>query len=655
MLAKRSPSAARKARALLLGLLLTIPALAPAAEPVRLSGSVKDSLGNLLEDVEVLFVPASAQSATPAALVYTDDAGRFVVDRIAPGTYRMAALKKGYLTFVGPVDTLVRESLDVVMRPALAIDPEKVPASASWSLRIPRRGILREVEARPAEAAEVPSRAAGESRLAEDVNVQVEQLFSVGTTAAEPGAESAGMRPTETQMDVASAIGERGRIAVHGRREHFDTPASPQAASAAQSGSAVRLDLSYDTGADGRLDVNAYVDRADYRLSNTATDAPTALEQERRTWGYEATWARQIDPGRRMAFELNYQDLTLTRSDMLSNRALAARGLYERRSGMDHELQVTVETQILELPAVFVAEPGAVADPLDDAVTNWSVLADAQDTWSVAAPFALIYGLGYKQAMAHDANLIVPRFGAAMSSGGWFLRAVLSLHEVAGGDRRGPTTGKTAFRPEDSLGYEASLEVPLLSSLHVESAVRYAPVQVDPMGFAGGTLSAFEHPLYVTDGNAAVREERFALIEDRGESSTYLEVTQGRADGAVAPLLPFGATSAASRGVRVAYRTGRFGMRLPAHGTDVQLEYRRVDAENPPDDGEAEKASEETVELRLRQDLPPFQVPGDWSVLVGVRLGSVESGDVESWDGHGGEESLQALNQRFSAGVSVSF
>ena len=211
------------------------------------------------------------------------------------------------------------------------------------------------------------------------------------------------------------------------------------------------------------------------------------------------------------------------------------------------------------------------------------------------------------------------------------------------------------FRPEDRVGYEAEVEVPLARNVRLRGGSSYSPILFDYFGYLHGAAGLDEHPLYLTDGNAAVHEHRLLLVEDRGGSRTYLELSDGRVAGAVAPLLPFEGPVPVRAGRQLRYRNGRFGVVFPERGTDLRVEYSWVEAEGADDRDRAPDAIQESVEFRVKQDVSGLQVPGDWRVLVGVRLGTVRTDDLESWSSAEASETVDALNRRISAGVSVLF
>jgi hypothetical protein len=318
-----------------------------------------------------------------------------------------------------------------------------------------------------------------------------------------------------------------------------------------------------------------------------------------------------------------------------------------------HDLQVDLRSQLLRWPTTPLTTmplQNGAGDP------TWTVQADAQDTWSVSVPFSLVYGLGYKQAMlARDAKLVVPKVGGSVRSGGWFVRALVSYHTVAGAAEPLEANAFAPFRPVDPLGYEAEIEMPVATNMRLRGGVSYSPIQFDYFGYVHGNDDLGEHPLYLTDGNSAVREHRLALVEERGRSRTYVEFSDGCAEGTVAPLLPFEGLPPIVAGRDLRYRNGRVGVVFPTHGTDLRLEYRRVEASGTEERRETTDSVQESVEVRVKTDVPTTQLPGDWRVLLAVRMGTVRSGDLETWSEDDESESVNALNRRISAGLSVLF
>ena len=213
-----------------------------------------------------------------------------------------------------------------------------------------------------------------------------------------------------------------------------------------------------------------------------------------------------------------------------------------------------------------------------------------------------------------------------------------------------------SFRPVHSLGYEAEIEVPLARSVRLRGGTTYSPIQFAYFGYLqGGAGGIDDHPLYLSDGNSSVQEHRLSLVEERGIARTYLELADGRAEGTVAPLLPFDGVMPVMGSGYVRYRSGRLGFRFPTRGTELRFEYRRVEAESAAENGARTESSQESLEVRVKADVPTMQVPGDWRVLVALRLADVRSDDLEAMSPSIVAESVSALNRRISAGVAVLF
>jgi hypothetical protein len=641
-----------------------------AADPEPLAGTVRDTVGNVLAGVEVLFVRMPSDRFTPTAVAHTDRAGRFRVAKLVPGRYRIAALKQGYRTFVGQIDTFARETIDLVLRPAVKVEQASLPRDSSWALRLPRRGMLHETGAGPEPAGRDVESGANASPE-EALRLELAQFFSLSAGVAEEHPEDTEIQPSETRMMLASAIGERGNFLVKGRREQLGATSSNdlQGSTANLSDASVNLNLSYDTSPDAQLAVTAFFNQIDYELSAGPLEAPAALEQQQQTWGYDASWSKQIDAARRFVVALVYQDTSLVRPaheeiptptftadprSAVSNRAVGAHGTYESVMSERHDVQFALRTQLLSWPTTAPRMVWLRPDAADQ--STWTVQADAQDTWALSAPFSLVYGLAYKQAWtAREASLVVPRLGGSVAVGGWYLRALVSYHSVTGSEEPIAARGIAPLRPAESLGYEAEVEMPVARNVRLRGGVSYSPIQFNHVGYFGGADAHDEHPLYLTDGNSAVHEHRLALVEERGSSRMYLELSDGRAEGTVAPLLPFAGPPAVRPGRQLRYWNGRFGVMVPSWGTDLRVEYRRVEAARTLWRRDILDSIQESVEVRVRQDVAERQIPGDWQLLMALRLGTVRSNDLEAWSPDGGADSLDALNRRISAGVSVLF
>ena len=617
-----------------------------AAAPPVLEGTVRDSLGNVLAGVELLFVEIPATGFAPAATTTSGREGRFRVERLLPGRYRIAALKQGYRTFIGQINTALQESVELVLQPAVELDARELPRDPAWALRLPRRGILHELEGN---ATGVESAAAQD-----DLSVEIEQHFALNAAAAESRPEDTEINASRTGLALASTLGANGNLRLRGHQERLGTEAAPAegAGSASRRAAAVSLDMAYETGDESQLAMTAHFNETDYGLVSGEVDARSLRQQNQRSWGYDASWTKRLDPDSQVAVAVGVVDASLAATSTVSNRTVGAEGSYAATMSDRHELQVALRAQLLRAPSSpYHGNPYDAAGAYGSA---WSIQADAQDTWSVSSPVALVYGLGYKQAfVVGESTLVVPRLGGSLEAGGWQARAIVSYHSVTGERTETIAPEPAALRPARRFGYEAELEIPLAEEIHLRGGSRYMPIQFGYFGYLAGVTVGDEHPLYLTDGNAAVEEHRLVLSEERGPSQTYLELSDGFADGAVMPLLPFDGPVAITDGRELRYRNGRLGVVLPNSGTDLRVEYLRLQAGTVR--GGRPASLQESVEFRVRQMISRRQLPGDWRLLLALRLGSIQSDELEAWGEGEASETASALNRRISAGVSVLF
>lgn len=635
------------------------------AAPIGFSGTVHDSLGHGLEGVEVLVLAWSTSS--PVAVLRSDREGRFGTGELGAGSYRVAAFKEGYLASIGSVDTWIGQSIDLVLHPMPQPEGTRaapLPRDASWMLRLPRRSILRVQQ--PTPPAADGELEASDDGFAEPMRLQLDQLFSVSLEPVDTQVRGGELEATETRMMLSSSMGDRGRILFHGRHEDLGSSSrsGESTSSAGQQAQALSVDMSHQTGADSRLAVAAFYGQKDYELSTESMD-PVALESVRhaqRTWGYDASWSLGLADVGRMEVELDFQDTLLTAphtdsgsgaGDGFANRALTAEGSFQRSSSARHQTEVALRAghqwwSTAQLPS---AEPSAGQD-----LGGWSVQLEAQDSWAVSGPLTLVYGLGYKQALlARDAALIVPRLGGSWSFDGGTVRAAASYHAVV--DRSSQLDAppeSIPFRPRGTLGYEAEVEWPFASGLSLKGGTSYSPWQFRALGYGDGTLAADPLPLYMTDGNASLRENHVVLVAQRSATRAYLELHGGRVQGTVAPLLPFDAMVGLAPETGLHYLNARCGVDMRGYGTDIVLDYFKVGARAAG--GDPGRSLQESIELRMQQELRGLQTRVDLRFLAALRVGMVEADSVNEWLQQGGDPApLEALNRRLTAGLSVSF
>jgi len=644
----------------------------PTDHGLSFGGVVRDTVGALVGNVEVLLVDPASEP-TPRATTRSDAAGKFHFEGLDPAVYRIAALKDGYLTFIGKVDPQLERWVQVVLQPMPqpGIDDVSgaIPADSTWALRRPKRYVLQEKE--PAVAPAVNPVVEGTTILDEALRMQVDQLFPVASGASAGDADQRPeIRGSETRLRVASAVGDHARIDVRGYRRLADSSSRDGDAFAAASRDAAALSLAlmYDTGSEGRIDVNAFYNQAGVELSSTGPE-PTVPSQPplsagrsaHREWGYDARWSRDLDTMGNLDVRVDYHDTSLRTTatsttpisggaDQLYARAAGASGVWTTAPLADHAVQVDVNARVLDasdptMPVLVRAVP---------TMSSLSLGLNVQDTWSVGGPFAVIYGLGYRHALGtRDAALVLPQLGAQWHMGRLEVSGVVSYVGVTGWDTLPVAPGRDVPRPDNALGYEADVDLPLAAGVHVTAAALSSPIQLALAGYSGGGFLHESRPLYLTDGNAAVSERRVALVREQRALRLYLEWTGGLAEGTLATIAPYDAPLGFLTQGDLDYRTGRFGIHVFPSGTDLLFQYQILNQSASGSPGAS--TVQRSYEVQLSQNLMDLDPLGSWRFLVALRRASAESDELDGALRASEAGALESLNHQLSAGLSVSF
>ncbi|MDX1387704.1 MAG: carboxypeptidase-like regulatory domain-containing protein [Acidobacteriota bacterium] len=670
MVKLRTSRATRTLIALTVGILGSVtPGVLGDADSAEsaVTGTVVDGAGLGLAEVQVFVLALDRSDARPAAEVTTAANGRYRIKDLEPGVYRVAAVKEGYLTTFRRVDTMIRKTVDLVLHPLPSVTEleEPLPDNDAWTLRLPRRNVLREKspETVVAENTEEASAPPPSSTQVDLVDGSVEQMFAV--TAGGSSARVADLSGTETRVSLSAALRDRGRIAVRGRRDNFLQGASgTDNGSAEHSNTAFELDVAYDTSLDSTLGVRAFFARNDLDLTTARAD------QRAQAWGYDANWSKQIDPVSRVEVSVDYTDTALALPDGIggfhdgveggsaefNNRMMGAETSYQHSPSPNHQLRVGMRAQMLYLPMPAARTAGLGGFSGGPGGAGWSVRLDAEDAWSVNGPLTVVYGVAYHQSLREaDWSAVVPRAGAVWSARWFKIKAMVSYH-TQGRDPGALNTADIVVQPienENLVGYDVAIDAPLPWGLRAVGTTSYAPVQYGFAGYELGQQGASYRPIYLTDGNAGTRESSLLLERQFGPTNAWIQVSRGRAEGSLAQVPAFETPVHFLSERSLTYAAGRFGARYGPWGTELRAEFQQVE------DQTAAVASpvlpvQKYVELRIVQDLLWLDSAGaTWRVLVAAR--SASSGDMTETLVDESERVSSLRNRQLSAGVSVIF
>lgn len=653
--------------------LLMLPAFGAVSNDSSgiMAGTVKDVVGNLIEGAEIL-IAAETGSMLPIARVRSDAQGRVRLPDLAVGVYRFAALKDGYRTAVGSFQTEFQPWFEVVLHPMP--DSEEVlqhlPKSSDWVLRVPRRSVFRETDA-PRPVFHDASGPRDSSAIADQLSLQFRHLMAWNA----PGGEGDDIRTdaaTQTQLRLASAVGQRGRLSLVGNKDREAAPMS-DTLPGDRNAAGLAVDFEYATTPDTQMRIEAFYRSEDFSWNDPATGNIGAPVQEGRAWGYGSEWSMQLDAASRVDLRLDYENHSIQNQpdslasigkpgfgpgvgeNTVNQRAVRASGFYSSAALAGHQLQVGVQAQHLDsalerLPRVEAGALGAV-----EGIAGWSLAIDAEDRWALSAPFTLVYGLGYKHAVDPvDTSLLVPRIGGRLSLEPVAVGFAVSYHVVsAWEDEAALALWSSPMESDGRVGYTVDAEVPLADSLEIRAKTSYSPIQMDARNASWNPSAWADRPLYRTDGNAEVHETSLGLHRDSAQARTYVEFSSGYADGMVNAVRPQQDLYRWLTPSSLRFREGRVGVRLVPSGTDVRLEYSHV-RENGVSGVTGLDRVQDSVELRVIQDLLRFEALGRWRLLMAFRLDALED-EVRSDELELENELLSAENRAVRAGLSVTF
>ncbi|HUC44438.1 MAG TPA: carboxypeptidase-like regulatory domain-containing protein [Candidatus Sulfotelmatobacter sp.] len=612
-----SPRQAVAAIALLAayGWAATVPAHAASRFATPVSGVTKDGAGNALAGVEVLLL-SDAKGGQALLRTLSDERGRFVLGSLDPGIYRIAAIKTGYVAALGRVNTLLRSTVDLVLRPMPKPgEPgsDQVLDDLSWTLRVPPRGILRQTDPTVLLASRETGGATPIAAQIEDsLRGEVDHAVAMGSWRPTSDG-SAPLQGMETAMRIGGNIGERGAIQVKGRRGSLDSSTRGPGGSMARDASDVDVGFSYDTSDDTRLAMNAFYSRGDLAVGgggDGALPAGPAARQGQRSWGYDASWKKQMDASSRLAVQVGYHDASLDVADTAadlwptsvrdaSNRAIAASGSYESLAGDGHLLRVGLRAQRL-----FLSTPDAHFGQAADAFPvvgseGWSVLMDGEDQWSLSAPWALTYGVAVRQSYdGRSETLLSPRVGGTWTAPHLKAHAEVSYLSTAG---TGAAAARTTSPTWSPVGYDVLVETPVSPTAVVRGSATYTPLRAE--SWSDGTATPGATDIYVTDGIAS--DQNVALAIERAATSVAVSfrVAHGRAEGILAPALDAELPIVVLNDGSLTYDSARLATNAARSGTAVALEYRSTREDVAAWADPMQGAPLRTVELSITQEL----------------------------------------------------
>ena len=633
-------------------LLLVCPATT-AAEPA-FSGAVKDVLGNVLAEVEVLVImPSSvAGEVLPVATVRTDDAGRFLIQQLDGGSYQIAAIKRGYRTYIGQVDTQVDRWVQLVLYPQSSAEAAGVPIpeDSSWALRLPRRNILRDEGLVVARLEPEPPSRPTFSEL--PVTLRVDQLFKVATDLQLVPGDDSVVQGTQTHVNVGADLGRRGRVSIDGMLERLaDSKFFDGSAPTARDRDQVHVGMVYETSVDSRVSADVDYSKNEARWE-PRDGVPPAVDHEQATVLGRVAYDQQFGPATKMTLAADWAVSEMTfpaitpgatpnHGSIWNNRSFGGSGNIKRVGASGRRLEIDFDVRHFDPSSAGLRATDRGPVSAFDGMEGWTAGVHAREARDLSENFSLVYGVGYRRAMSgDDAALFTPQVGGRLDLESLQFDWVATVFSVQG----------ERWQPQKTVGYETELEVPFGDNVSMSVAHEFTPVLGDRLDRRPAELVAM---VFVTDGNAALERSRLALYHRTAAVHLVAAVSRGSIDGSVAAVLPYDLSFQELADRNLDYRSGMVGLRFLEQGTLVTLDL--IDVQESRQAMPMADSSHRSVGLTLSQDLPRREELGRWRFLMGLSMDDTSSGDPDDLRQIATTERLETTDARLSAGLSLEF
>lgn len=600
-------------------LALTAEAPAPLPRPgPSVSGLVRDPVGRALEGVKVLV--SSDRFVSTLVSVTTGQGGSFELTGLPPGRYQVAASKPGYQVGIVDLDTLLRRSVDLILRPlpvAAVADPEPPETGPlGWVLRVPTVDVLRDLEGPPGTSGAIVTAAAGDdpndvaaSAMPRVRGELVHTELAGGLFGSEEKVVDADGR--SSQVRVRGEVNEQLCWHVLGDLRDLsrvrDMESDAVASGSEFNSRAVSMGVDYRPTAEDDLSVSLLFGRSRFR-GEDEIDGPSLplTEQEQEAWGYDARWSRLIDPLSQLDLRLSFLqgriDLPGPPGDPLSAGAdpagvpldhsrWDAGGSYRLALDDQHRVLVGLRTRVYRGEAAahsdfVLAVPGLPIPASAELQEGWDLDLYGQDQWALDGPFEIVSSLAYSRTDdVRGEEFVIPRvvFKHSLEDGTvWNAGVLLAWNPSRVG---GPATVPDSEAAR--VGYQLGLSRPLPQGFHLAVSAASHParglhslLEEDEAFLAAPAVAA--DGLFLAHRRVETRELDLQLEKRFRNAVGRLGSTFGEAEGRLATgweeFTPVVRLSEGS----MRYVITRLQTVLDRSDTEFQVGFRKISEQSDP-------------------------------------------------------------------------
>jgi hypothetical protein len=623
-------------------------------------GLVRDSFGNVVSDVEILFISVlDPLSTSPQASVRTDAAGRFKVASLHAGSYQVAAIKAGYRTLLSQVHTDSGRWLPMVLMPeATALEQGvPLPQDRRWGLRLPRRHLLRETK--PAIAQRMPfveSTLADSESPSSDLQIRVDQYVQVMTDLRRLPEDEPVLQGLATRLQLNGVIGPRAQLGAQAQRQRLSSSKYLGRNSATTSRSQDRLSasLDYELSSVAEIDADLRFTRRSARWSPRELPGAEALDHDVDDWQAQIVYQQMVGTSSTWESELQIDSSELEILNgpngftSLQQRAWSLQNRFTMQRTSRHRMKWqlgwtqldTVDPQQRQLRATPIdGSPSAIRrDGSQLALT-------AQHTMQLDSRWALLYGGHWSQALhtvAHptgnDDALLAPEIGFRLTTREIALQWVATYFDS---------------EPLTELGFKAQVEwlIDPMTELQVEwveePTMRATALSSPPQAVSSATP-------YVTDGDVARSQARVTLRGRIPALDWFAELGVGQLQGSVAAVMPYDLPFQELNQRDLEFLSGRFGLTLVPYGTSLSIALQQMKESVDVLDHDR-GATHRSIEFALAQRVMQRDDLGQWRFLLALSLARLASDDAGQLRQVVSTEPLQSTDGRLTAGLSLEF
>ncbi len=616
-----------------------------------LSGVVKDSMGRILPGVEIFISPDNFSDVVLRAR--TNHEGRFFLSNITPGTYKIAAAKKGYQTDVKKVTVEGQKSSDITLKPLADTLQgnwkEKFPKRLDWVRRIPKKDILKELEAsvlnQRGEEETATDHLSASTFLSDShaqkaayslpFTVELRQIISREFNGEESPADSD--RTNKTAFSLSGSLGDEGRIKVEALKNKWKESFLNEIETDLfeRKSESLGVAAQYDFGTGGKLRFSTFYEKDRLNISNDELSDALPTYGTQKGWGYSAAWNKEIDSD--MLFDLNVTHAgsefesaaalgnipeSLDELMTVTNQIINAAGTFKAQMMDHHKIDVGLKTHYHSYSSVssrifpfYNKDMYYFTGPREE---GYQISLYGKDRWNIMNAVTISYGFQYYHFFHSDGiQVLSPVFEIEyQGESGSSVRAEISYAiDSSSGEGRLASAILGENIPLSSAGRnfscKAEIEKKLGEGTSIKANIAYIPLLLLNADSENMQMVLGDSFLYMSNGHAASLSAGTFIEKKFNSISGGIGLNYGIVEGTFSSLLPNDLPIQIFRQGDLDYLLGILKATSHSTKTEVFMRLRKVrDQSSPPGIHNHPEIEYSLISLQFSQHVPVFHNKG---------------------------------------------